>query len=1584
MAIKFSQFNLRTDHTSGMYLVGYDGNQNIHITVDNLFDDFINGTENTIAMFGTDGTELVDSILSQDAGATLLTVAGQLNVDAAATFDTNITVAGNSTLNGNVGLGGASTDLIIQTGTLYLNGPVKDVTDTLGTTDQVLLSNASGNLTFTYLADLHVGGAEVVEVPVKNAQGSALVKGDPVYISGSVGASGRLEVQLADASNTLKMPAVGLLKQDLANNAEGFAVVTGKLRNLITDPIDGVNPTENDVIYVKPSGTSGAALTTTKPVYGNFIQNIGKVGRVSTSNDGNLVVSSILRTNDIPNLTPGRLWVGSTGNTIESQTLFVNEANTRLGIGTATPGYTFDAQTTGSGDVANFEASGTAGIRIANSNAPLVTRITSTNQQTSFKSDGSIEFYTDGAASGSGTSRMIIENSTGDVGIGIPTPDTRLHVKDDVHTIAKFEGTDEVRSQIILLNGAASDNAAYLMISTPTSTGRKRIALGRTNNPNNRDLLKIENQVATNYTAANMSFGSTGVGAQNKFAVTYDYNTEQDTAFNGILIDANITGTTAITGDKTLTGLNVDMDCSASGGNQTQELQLRGINVDVMNSQSGDANHIYGVYARASSIRNGTGDNISDITGGYFQALNSAKTGEVTNMYGTYSYARIEDSTHTIDSAFGSLSKVEVTNSFDATISTKAVGSRIVVHLDDTNDNVVPLLIGADVENVIDSNLATSEGVRVVKDINNNLTITDSYLFKGTVEKPASSTITNNWGLYLENIDKNYLQGTLRLPTYGQGNVTGTAAKNLAVDSNGNVIETDGGVVDGSGTTNYVSKWSDPNTLTDSVIYDDGTNVGIGTSSPGSTLTVRRSGSGSPFRIEDSGGVVLMNVNEDALGNAEVRLNNSLGTQTVRLDTSGNSYFNGGNVGIGTASPSRLFHIDAGTTTAFFRLQGGGGFGRYTEMSNNDNDFLLRADSSNTGTSTGTVNFAVGPTDGVQVAGSGQVTFWQYGSGTFTGTAAKNLAVDSSGNVIETDGGVVTGTGTTNTLALWSNGPNGVLSNSILSQTTPYIGFNTGILDINGTLKQSGTRKSVYIGENVGQSVNPTSGFLDMLNIGIGDDVLKNFVKGVDNSGASETTGENVGIGYKALETLINGTNNLAVGVNSLFSLTLGANNIAFGKNALQALTGNRSDSLGNVAAGFNTLSSMTTGTFNVAIGNTNLEATTSANSVVSIGNDVAKPFTGTITEAVLIGNKVLANTTATNVNDAIIIGQNSALGTSGTLTNDILIGRNSFNGNTSSGNNIAIGGSANQQNGSVDTSIAITTRNGSGTGGSASSFGIVISTYDDADVGVGSVNDSQGKYSTIIGGIGNLNQGANGFIGGGKTNTIVSTATNSAILGGFDNEVQSGGSGGMALGSNLQVNGNNQVVVGRYNTPNNNSKLIVGAGFSNANRINAFEVKNTSLIKLGKYGQSTPTFPVIGLNYNILVTQPNNEVREIDPEIFNSQVLNPQPVTIGGGQVVNLAADTNKLVTVNWTGTFGTGTLRLPTAANFTNKTMQILAANGFDPQTIPSNLNITTSFGSGETIDGQGSYTGITKLYDTVTLWSNGTEWFVLQVKT
>jgi len=344
MAIKFSQFNLRTDHTATMFLVGYDGNQNIHITVDNLLNDFINGTENTIAMFGPGGDNVIDSAITQQTilgGDKLLTVQGFLGVNEDITIGRDLDVTRNTTLNGNVTLGNGSADLITQYGTLYLNGPIKDKDNAFGAADQILVSNASSELRYIDLAGIAVGSAEVVEVPVKNLQGSGLTKGDPVYISGSVGTSGRLEVKLADASNAAKMPALGLLKQDLGINEEGFAVVTGKLRNLPTDPIDGQTPLANDVIYVKASGTTGAALTLTKPTGSNLIQNMGKVGRVSTANDGTFVVSSILRTNDIPNLTPGKIWVGSTGNTIESSSITFTEATgavqlNEYGIGTHT------------------------------------------------------------------------------------------------------------------------------------------------------------------------------------------------------------------------------------------------------------------------------------------------------------------------------------------------------------------------------------------------------------------------------------------------------------------------------------------------------------------------------------------------------------------------------------------------------------------------------------------------------------------------------------------------------------------------------------------------------------------------------------------------------------------------------------------------------------------------------------------------------------------------------------------------------------------------------------------------------------------------------------------------------------------------------------------------------------------------------------------------------------------------------------------------------------------------------------------------------------------------------------------------
>jgi len=171
-----------------------------------------------------------------------------------------------------------------------------------GTASQAIITDGAGTLSFSA-----VSNGQTVKIECKNTSGSTITKGTPVYITGTVGASFRVQVAPADASDSAKMPAVGVLETDLANNGEGYAVTGGLLKNLTTDPIDSTNTASNDTIYVK----AGGGLTMTKPTGTNLIQNIGKVGRVNSSNAGSIIVSSILRTNDVPNIAQNNIWLGN-------------------------------------------------------------------------------------------------------------------------------------------------------------------------------------------------------------------------------------------------------------------------------------------------------------------------------------------------------------------------------------------------------------------------------------------------------------------------------------------------------------------------------------------------------------------------------------------------------------------------------------------------------------------------------------------------------------------------------------------------------------------------------------------------------------------------------------------------------------------------------------------------------------------------------------------------------------------------------------------------------------------------------------------------------------------------------------------------------------------------------------------------------------------------------------------------------------------------------------------------------------------------------------------------------------------------
>lgn len=547
--------------------------------------------------------------------------------------------------------------------------------------------------------------------------------------------------------------------------------------------------------------------------------------------------------------------------------------------------------------------------------------------------------------------------------------------------------------------------------------------------------------------------------------------------------------------------------------------------------------------------------------------------------------------------------------------------------------------------------------------------------------------------------------------------------------------------------------------------------------------------------------------------------------------------------------------------------------------------------------------------------------------------------------------GNVSGTGQTNFLPLWIDGPNSVLGDSIVKEE-PGTAYNTlKNLVVNGNIYQS----------NMGQSVS------------IGEGALENGASGVFSA-------ENVAIGQNALNSLTTATNNIGIGAFALSS-TNENNNIAIGKNSqLGQTTG-----LGNISLGFNSLSGNLVGNTNIVIGHTAVQNVGTGtqgirdNVILGTGAVNATTITNGLAGSVIIGQNAFNEANATYITKAIAIGENACNFMTGNILNDIGIGFSAFYGNNngfdSAGDNIAIGSNANGSNSTSGVVRSIKIGSDSGTAGS---YSVNVSAVNTNNYGV---NYVLGEHAAIIGGANNSIQNAEAaFTGGGRNNTIAAGATGGAIIGGFDNTVNGSGSAGMALGSNLEVSGANQVVLGRFNTANNNSKLIVGAGFSNANRINALEVKNTSQLKLGKYGQGN--FPQSGSVYNVLVASSTGNVNEVPVSDLNPQLMPATSYTAVPGSVINVGGILTRLIKISW-GSVNNGTaiVRLPIVSNFTNKTLQIITDGSFDAGA-GKKIDIQGSFGTGDTIDGVASFE-LSKKYEGISLWSDGTEWFIIQAK-
>jgi hypothetical protein len=166
----------------------------------------------------------------------------------------------------------------------------------LGVDRQVLKTDGAGNIAFGY-------PEEVVSF-VKNVSGGTLVKGTPVHATSSGALGNIVGIIAASASVASTMPATFVLNETLADEEEGEALSLGFIQGVNTSGFE-----VGEIIFVGSSG----GYTNVKPTGSNLIQNIGIVTKIDPTNGSGYVLGAG-RSNDIPNIQPGYVWVGDSNN----------------------------------------------------------------------------------------------------------------------------------------------------------------------------------------------------------------------------------------------------------------------------------------------------------------------------------------------------------------------------------------------------------------------------------------------------------------------------------------------------------------------------------------------------------------------------------------------------------------------------------------------------------------------------------------------------------------------------------------------------------------------------------------------------------------------------------------------------------------------------------------------------------------------------------------------------------------------------------------------------------------------------------------------------------------------------------------------------------------------------------------------------------------------------------------------------------------------------------------------------------------------------------------------------------------------
>ena len=710
---------------------------------------------------------------------------------------------------------------------------------------------------------------------IHNGTGVALTDGQVVYITGSTGEL----PSVALASNTSEETSnavLGVVTESIANGANGFITSAGVVHGLNT-----LSFNEGDVLWL---GSTPGTFTNIKPISPNHLVLIGYVVKKAGGN-GSIIVK-IQNTQELDECSDVLF------GTLANNDLLVYETATGLWKNKTASSINLISGTGTTNTLPKFTGTSTLGNSNLSDNGTIVTSTTDmlVNGLTVGRGGGNhgsnVAVGSEALASTSTSivatynvavgSYSMYSNSTGAYNIGIGESAMYSNISGELNVAV---GVTSLASSLGSNNTALGANALEHI-----GTGNSNVAVGhnagRYNFNTTQYLISASDSIFIGATSKALGTSSTNeivIGANTSgLGSNSTVLGNASTTKTGIYGRLQLSNNSTLPTDDGVSALNINggvkLNTSPTTSAGSYEILTRNTSTGVVEKVASSAYSPSTGGTGYIQNQNSSAQSANMWISGFVRANNA----QISSWSISSEYARFGHENFNGASNYGFLQRntgslhlagASIAFSGAATFSSTVTASNFI-----SNDNINGYNIEANKTGGYGSSLA----------LKNSSTLSNALI---RFFKPNN---TDFYNLY---------------------------TSSTGIELNGTIAASNGTLLGGTLTSGYVPKATGANSLGNSLIYDNGTNVGIGTTSTSGKLHIQDTNGGVFF---DGSGATY---NRFKSTTSSASVGRDLLFSTQNSGTTPDLYINSvGNVGIGTTSPLHRLHVNASGANNVFGL----------------------------------------------------------------------------------------------------------------------------------------------------------------------------------------------------------------------------------------------------------------------------------------------------------------------------------------------------------------------------------------------------------------------------------------------------------------------------------------------------------------------------------------------------------------------------------------------------------------------------------------------------------------------------------------